>query len=265
MNKKISICLILIGLIFLFLKPITNLTGYSIIGDVSGNPVWNYVIGVILVLFGLVGMSGDLTSKLDSSVAGEGIEGLTGLEQRGYAKSDETIKRIAQRIKEKAGESGRSYPDEISHYITHKLKHIKTIEKNRNRSASQIIQEGYNGCTDIAIIFIALLRELGVPARYVETFDKKWLEQDHPKGIQGHSFVELYDGKEWKVYDPLKGPTPNGEFKLDNHTFVVYGRGPDFTEIYRPGSRTPENLQDVALAASKIREENSPKREATKP
>lgn len=74
----------------------------------------------------------------------------------------------------------------------------------RKRTAEQILQNEYiTGCTDAALAFITLSRALGIPARYVETIDRTWL-QDGGENITGHVYVKVFDGNEWKVIDPMK-------------------------------------------------------------
>ncbi len=74
----------------------------------------------------------------------------------------------------------------------------------RRRTADQILSDGFvTGCTDIALVFIALLRTVGIPSKYVETIDEDWL-QNGGDNITGHVYVNAFDGSRWRIIDPMK-------------------------------------------------------------
>ncbi len=76
----------------------------------------------------------------------------------------------------------------------------------RKRTADEIISDGYVvGCSDRALVMIALARALGFPAKYIETIDKKWLNTGTDPHLSGHVYVGvLHDGK-WVVIDSNRG------------------------------------------------------------
>ncbi len=63
----------------------------------------------------------------------------------------------------------------------------------RKRTGIQIIDDKYyTGCTDFALAFITLIRSCGIPAKYVETIDEKWLREGGNQ-ITGHVYSQIYD------------------------------------------------------------------------
>lgn len=72
----------------------------------------------------------------------------------------------------------------------------------RTRTAEEIIDSGkLTGCTDYALVFLALIRASGFEAKYVEAIETKWLEEDEDT-ILGHVFVEVKLGGKWYILDP---------------------------------------------------------------
>jgi len=67
------------------------------------------------------------------------------------------------------------------------------IEKNdifRSRTSDQIIQDGFaTGCTDFALVFIAITRAKGIPTQYIEVISKEYFIDDLDK-VRGHVFAE---------------------------------------------------------------------------
>ncbi len=89
------------------------------------------------------------------------------------------------------------------------LKYIGFNEKLfRRRTASQIVQDGtITGCTDSTLIFVALSRACGIPAKYVETVNEGWLNSSDDTSIQGHQYAQVWieEKKEWIWIDPMGG------------------------------------------------------------
>lgn len=75
----------------------------------------------------------------------------------------------------------------------------------RKRTGDQILKDGFiTGCTDLALVFIILARASSIPAKYIETIDKKWLKEGG-LSIGGHIYSEIYDEEngEWHWVDPM--------------------------------------------------------------
>lgn len=76
----------------------------------------------------------------------------------------------------------------------------------RKRTGVQILKDGYiTGCIDAAILFTTLTRASGIPARYVETIDKEWLNNGGDS-YKGHIYAQVYDesAKKWVWVDPME-------------------------------------------------------------
>ena len=72
-------------------------------------------------------------------------------------------------------------------------------------------------CRDYAHLMIALLRALGIPARFVAAYGPGVDPPDF------HAVVEAHDGDVWRLLDPTGMTTPD--------TLVVIGRGRDAADV----------------------------------
>jgi len=178
------------------------------------------------------------------------IENLTFLEDGKYTTRTELVKNIAEEIKS----STRNTFGALSGYVVNLRDDYSTKgDIFRKRSASEILDSGYStGCTDTALAFIVLARELGIPTRYVETFDADWLKDTNTKRIKGHIFVDILADGEWRVYEPKKGFTKNNDYSMNGIKYVEVGKGLDFSEIYIKENEIyrpqPTNLQSLEEA-----------------
>lgn len=89
--------------------------------------------------------------------------------------------------------------------------------------AVQAWQAGAGVCQDFAHISLAMLRSVGLPARYVSGYLHPNVEAVIGQRVNGesHAWVEWWDG-EWVGYDPTNGK-PVG----DQHVLVARGRDYD--------------------------------------
>jgi len=95
----------------------------------------------------------------------------------------------------------------ISKNLGHTKDKIMKSKVFRKRTAEGIIRDKYTtGCTDIALVFIALCRAKGIPTKYIEAVRK---ESD---GSSGHVFAECFINNGWIVVDPTYK-------KMGNKTF----------------------------------------------
>lgn len=97
--------------------------------------------------------------------------------------------------------------ENIIKYI-HKNYRVTRSEKipHRTRTVDKIIKSRIlTGCTDFAHLFIAMCRAKNIPALYVETFKRSWLENPTKNYIEGHIFVEVKIGKSHYMVDPTSG------------------------------------------------------------
>lgn len=154
------------------------------------------------------------------------------LGQGKYTKRDKVVKEALKKVltKEKKTDFGK-----VSLFLKEDLTFRKRGENEpfseRNRTASKVISSGIaKGCNDYGAAFLALIRELGVPAKHIETFQEDWLK--NPRGtVQGHVFVDIFlDGK-WKKYEPKTGFCGE-DYDLNGKKYIKVGEGIDRSEIY---------------------------------
>lgn len=119
------------------------------------------------------------------------------------------------------------------------------VEKNdvfRLRTADQIVKDGFaTGCTDFALVFIAVARAKGVPTRYVEAIAKDYFSDD-PDKVRGHIFAECYINGDWWGVDPMAGNLKAG---IKYPGYVVYGRGLDSWDM---------GIRDIKTMREKFRQ-----------
>lgn len=101
--------------------------------------------------------------------------------------------------------------DSLINWIHHCL-NVKTSQDEKEkvkfqRTAQEIWDSGFaSGCTDWAIIFATLARQIGIPTTFLHTAELNWMKNLQNKAKQsihiGHSFCEcFYDGR-WVLVDP---------------------------------------------------------------
>ena len=113
-------------------------------------------------------------------------------------------------------------------------------------SAAEALCGGRGVCQDFAHVTLALLRELGIPARYCSGYVHPWpdAEVGSTTAGQSHAWVEYWSGS-WAGIDPTVG-LPVG------HRHVLVARGRDYrdvsplTGIYH-GGRTERLEVEVSL------------------
>jgi hypothetical protein len=104
----------------------------------------------------------------------------------------------------------------------------------------------YN-CIDIGLLESTLLRGLGVPSKYMETF---W------KGEKKYPFTHIMlqvlgENGEWRVVDPCEGKkryniiTHEGRLVFDGQTHYIMGEGLDFSCLEVPGQKDSRNVPDT--------------------
>jgi transglutaminase-like putative cysteine protease len=158
------------------------------------------------------------------------IEKLTFLEEKEVTIRDDFVKSRARSVFASSFEAGISTLEGICEYVKN-LGH--TYAPFRKRNAAHILNSrAVSGCTEQALVFMVLARDLGIPAKYVETFNSEWLKNpEYP--IQGHVFSEVFDqDSKWRVYDPSKGPTPENRYILNGKDYTVAAVGIDFSFAY---------------------------------
>ena len=71
-------------------------------------------------------------------------------------------------------------------------------------SALEVLKNESGDCSEYSLLFVALARSLGIPAREVSGY--VWAEdEEFGSGFFGHAWAEIYDGKGWWSVDPTWG------------------------------------------------------------
>lgn len=106
------------------------------------------------------------------------------------------------------------------------------IEKNdifRKRTATQVIEDGFaTGCTDFAIVFIAIARAKGISTKYVEVISKDYFRDVDLNRVRGHVFAECLINEEGYGVDPMAGVI---KFNTKYPGYVVYAKGLDSWDL----------------------------------
>ena len=147
-------------------------------------------------------------------------------------------------------ELAESLPDErfidsAVYYIGCKLRKEEGKHEFRAFTADELIRKHRrNSCSEAALVFIALARAKGIPARYIETVRTDLLSMPGRQDVlEGHIFVELYIDGNWVAYDPVVGKVDvrNDEYRIpfgDKEWYTRIAHGLDFSKLeseYRPG------------------------------
>lgn len=178
------------------------------------------------------------------------INYLSFLERGNYTQSSELIKEIVDDFRE---------DDHVLRKLRNYVYGLKYDDLNkfklyRKRSGDEIIKSGFvTGCTDSALAFIVLSRELGIPTKYVETVSNDWLKDKDENHLIGHIFVDIFFNGFWRAYEPMVGFLKNDEYYLPVGKFSEIGKGLDFSELYlKEGnfySHDPVNLDSLEKMA----------------
>lgn len=120
---------------------------------------------------------------------------------------------------------------EILQWVQKNIKHADSVEfKNdffRKRTASEIVKSKIaTGCTDYALVFIALARAKKIPTLYVEAIRRKWLDIGDEQYIEGHVFAECFIGGRWYIIDP-----EGGAIQIAYQRFIIFEKGLDSWDI----------------------------------
>jgi transglutaminase-like putative cysteine protease len=118
-----------------------------------------------------------------------------------------------------------------------------------SRTADELVDRRVlGGCSDFALVQIALFRAQSIPSRMVVTANVDWIHQfrrDRLSMTEGHCFIEVYLEHGWFLfdstfrwlysgYDPTRTSYPHGE--------IFCARGRDFWDM---GIRTNEDFDSL--------------------
>ena len=157
----------------------------------------------------------------------------------------DTIKSIADNFRQK----NLDLILEISDWVFNNFENIENDKEEkmglfRKRTADEIIKsKKVTGCTDYAIIFIALARAKKIPTKYIEAIRKRWLDIGDENHIEGHVFAECQINDKWYIVDPQ-----GGAIRTDYRNYAVYKKGLDSWDI---GIRSFKDLRKKFLEFKK--------------
>jgi len=134
------------------------------------------------------------------------------------------------------------------------------------RADALIAAPGLGGCGAYALVEVAMVRALGLPARLVLTADADWLTRYQADGlsvISGHAFIEVEEGEgRWLLLDPTfqviyDHYRPGQPFYPGRQVFIARGLDfhdlavhslEDFHALYaRAGARAPLPWQEPGV------------------
>ena len=160
----------------------------------------------------------------------------------------EELKAVAEQVRETA-----ETPDAAAREILRRIAERVAYESGVtgvHTDADAVWSDAKGVCQDLSHVAIALLRELGIPARYVSGY----IHPDEDAGIgqtvagESHAWVEWWDG-DWRAYDPT-----NHKALDDSHVKVGHGRDyrdvPPLKGMLTGGSST-ESL-DVTVEITRV-------------
>ena len=103
----------------------------------------------------------------------------------------------------------------IAHFVNRKLEKAYGVSRDR---ATEVLQLGKGDCTEHALLFTALARAAGVPARQVHGLVYARYDDGVP-ALYWHAWVEVKSGAEWIALDPTF------DQPVADPSHVVLGRG----------------------------------------
>jgi hypothetical protein len=158
----------------------------------------------------------------------ESVEKIAALE---YLKSGNQTE-ITKQIEKLASGLEGGFEEKINQiFDIVKILPYKTENKDgvfRKRTAGQIIIDGYvTGCTDEALVFIALARAAKIPAKYIETIDNEWLRTGG-SSVGGHIYAGVFYDNKWRTANPS---TKQIDIDIEGDDRTIYKEGLDSWDI----------------------------------
>jgi len=212
----------------------------------AGVPVWTYrdYWGTLVSVFDLPDAHDDLVIRASATVETTAYRGVPGAGQRpGWAEVSDQSKGgrlleflLPTKLTTVAGEisgvvkdeiSGLS-PDEAAAAISARVREHVTYMPGATgvrTSAQEAWDKGQGVCQDMAQLTVALMRSVGLPARYVSGYLHPKAQADPGSTAvgQSHAWVEYWAG-DWTPLDPTSGANVG-----ERH--VVVARGRDYTDV----------------------------------
>jgi transglutaminase-like putative cysteine protease len=147
-----------------------------------------------------------------------------------------------------AGADPLEAASEIASWVSDRVAYVQGATEVQT-GAQEAWDMGQGVCQDMAHLTVALLREVGLPARYVSGYLHPLAAAKPGDEMEGesHAWVEYWDG-EWRACDPTN-LAPVGE----RHVVVAVGRDysdvPPLKGIYRG---TPNSSMQVTVTVARL-------------
>jgi transglutaminase-like putative cysteine protease len=156
---------------------------------------------------------------------------------------------LGQAVRQRtAGADPAEAADEIGAWVSDRVAYVPgATEVQTGAQEAWEMRQGV--CQDMAHLTVALLREVGLPARYVSGYLHPQPDAEPGDEVEGdsHAWVEYWDG-EWVACDPTNR-APVGE----RHVLVAAGRDygdvPPLKGIYRGA---PSRTMQVSVAMTRL-------------
>ena len=103
----------------------------------------------------------------------------------------------------------------IAHFVNQRLEKAYGVSRDR---ASEVLALGKGDCTEHALLFTALARASGIPARQVHGLVYARYDDGVP-ALYWHAWVEVKSGDEWIAVDPTF------DQPVADATHVLLGKG----------------------------------------
>lgn len=112
-----------------------------------------------------------------------------------------------QTLKQKLAEDN-GYVDAVYQWLITHMKYAGYIQEDRGAAYALSTRTG--DCTEYMYLLMALLRANGIPARGMAGFYLHSAGSQLLKAKDYHNWVEYYDGKAWRILDPLNNNKDSG-------------------------------------------------------
>lgn len=140
-----------------------------------------------------------------------------------YTPVDERVLHAAQRLREQSSPAMAAAG--VGEWVRESLRYAPGTTEVHT-SAVDALDAGSGVCQDFAHLALAVLREAGIPARYVSGYLHPKAEAQIGETVTGesHAWIEAWDGMSWVGHDPTNGRTVGSD-----HVLVATGR--DYADV----------------------------------
>ncbi|MBZ5618584.1 MAG: transglutaminase family protein [Acidobacteriia bacterium] len=114
----------------------------------------------------------------------------------------QAVRELARSVAESAGWATLAFLTELNRVLFETFEHI-IRDHGPPLDAEVTLQERAGSCRDLAVLYCAACRTMGIPARFVSGYEREAAFQDQ---ANMHAWAEVYlAGGGWRGYDPTGG------------------------------------------------------------